>query len=108
MRRQCYGDLIQIVGSDHRWFKDRADPCTLLVFIDDATSTLMELRFMNPLPNAETLLSLIGDWIEDYKDNHPHSGLKWKLHREFIRAKTKTTYVSGETGAGSTVDIGHQ
>jgi len=37
-RRECYGELIQIDGSDHRWLEDRADPCTLLVFIDDATS----------------------------------------------------------------------
>ncbi|WP_027256271.1 ISNCY family transposase [Leisingera aquimarina] len=46
LRRECYGELIQIDGSDHRWFEDRAPPCTLLVFIDDATSTLMELRFV--------------------------------------------------------------
>lgn len=45
-RRECYGELIQIDGSDHRWFEDRAPPCPLLVFIDDATSTLMELRFV--------------------------------------------------------------
>lgn len=44
--RECYGELIQIDGSDHRWFEDRAPPCTLFVFIDDATSTLMELRFV--------------------------------------------------------------
>lgn len=41
LRRECFGELIQIDGSDHRWFEDRAPPCTLLVFIDDATSTLM-------------------------------------------------------------------
>ena len=45
LRRECFRELIQIDGSDHRWFEDRAPPCTLLVFIDDATSTLMELRF---------------------------------------------------------------
>jgi len=28
-RRECFGELIQIDGSDHRWFEDRADPCTL-------------------------------------------------------------------------------
>jgi hypothetical protein len=41
-RREHVGELIQIDGSDHRWFEDRATPCTLLVFIDDATSRLME------------------------------------------------------------------
>lgn len=45
---------------------------------------------VNPVPDAETVLSLIGDWIEDYNENHPHSGLKWRSPREFIRAKTET------------------
>jgi transposase len=44
-RRACYGELIQIDGSDHAWFEDRAQACTLLVFIDDATSQLMQLHF---------------------------------------------------------------
>ena len=45
LRRERFGELIQIDGSEHRWFEDRADPCTLLVFIDDATGRLMQLRF---------------------------------------------------------------
>ena len=45
-RRACVGELIQIDGSDHAWFEDRAPACTLLVFIDDATSRLMQLRFV--------------------------------------------------------------
>ena len=45
---------------------------------------------VNPLPDAQIVLSLIGDWIEDYNKNHPHSGLKWKSPREFIRAKNQT------------------
>ncbi|XUW93878.1 ISNCY family transposase (plasmid) [Burkholderia sp. M6-3] len=44
-RRACYGELIQIDGSDHRWFEQRAPACTLLVFIDDATGRLMALHF---------------------------------------------------------------
>jgi transposase len=44
-RRACLGELIQIDGSDHRWFESRAPACTLLVFIDDATSRLMTLHF---------------------------------------------------------------
>jgi transposase len=38
LRREAFGELIQIDGSDHRWFEKRGDACTLLVFIDDATS----------------------------------------------------------------------
>jgi transposase len=46
LRRENYGELVQIDGSEHRWFEDRGEPCTLLVFIDDATSKLMQLRFV--------------------------------------------------------------
>jgi transposase len=45
LRREHYGELIQIDGSEHRWFEDRGAPCTLLVFINDATSR-MRLRFV--------------------------------------------------------------
>ncbi|MEO1759080.1 ISNCY family transposase [Paraburkholderia caribensis] len=44
-RRACLGELVQIDGSDHRWFEDRAPACTLLVYVDDATSRLMTLHF---------------------------------------------------------------
>lgn len=45
-RRSCVGELIQIDGSDHDWFEGRGPKCTLLVYIDDATSRLMQLRFV--------------------------------------------------------------
>ena len=45
-RRACFGELVQIDGSPHLWFEDRAPSCTLLVFIDDATGRLGELRFV--------------------------------------------------------------
>ena len=37
---------MQIDGSEHAWFEGRAPPCTLLAFVDDATSRLMQLRFV--------------------------------------------------------------
>lgn len=46
-RRPCLGELVQIDGCDHEWFEDRGPRCTLLVYIDDATSRLMELRFVD-------------------------------------------------------------
>jgi transposase len=45
-RRDCLGELVQIDGSEHHWFEDRGPKCTLLVYIDDATGRLMELRFV--------------------------------------------------------------
>ncbi|SAL72979.1 integrase catalytic subunit [Caballeronia cordobensis] len=44
-RRACLGELIQIDGCEHRWFEARAPQCTLLVYVDDATSRLMHLHF---------------------------------------------------------------
>ena len=32
---------MQIDGSEHAWFEDRGPPCTLLAFVDNATSRLM-------------------------------------------------------------------
>ncbi len=45
-RRECVGELVQVDGCEHWWFEDRGPQCTLLVFVDDATSRLMHLQFV--------------------------------------------------------------
>jgi hypothetical protein len=45
-RRACFGELVQIDGSEHAWFEERGPVCTLLVYIDDATGMLLELWFV--------------------------------------------------------------
>lgn len=45
-RRAAYGELVQLDGSPHDWFEGRAPRCTLLNFVDDATSRLMHLSFV--------------------------------------------------------------
>src|SRR5216684_9300275 len=45
-RRDCLGELVQIDGSEHWWFEDRGPQSTLLVYVDDATSRLMHLKFV--------------------------------------------------------------
>ena len=55
-RRSALGELIQIDGCDHHWFEDRGPPCTALVFVDDATSRLMQLSFVP----AESTFSYFG------------------------------------------------
>ena len=37
------------------------------------------------LPDAATILRLLPAWIEDYCEVHPHSGLKFRSPREFLR-----------------------
>lgn len=46
-RRACLGELIQLDGSPHDWFEGRCPPCTLLAFIDDATSRIMDGCFVD-------------------------------------------------------------
>ena len=75
-RREAFGELIQIDGSEHRWFEDHGDPCTLLVFVDDATSMLMELRFFAPestfayFEALESYLGRFGRPVAFYSDKH--------------------------------------
>ena len=45
---------------------------------------------VTPLPDAQAVLDLVGEWIEDYYDNHRRSGLKMRSPREFIAAQTPT------------------
>src|SRR4051812_49754241 len=59
-----------------RWFEDRGPPCTLLVFVDDATSRLMALGFV---PSESTFayfevlrryLEAHGKAVAFYSDKH--------------------------------------
>lgn len=76
LRRESYGELVQIDGSEHRRFEDRAEPCTLLVFVDDATSKLMQLRFV-PSESTESYFAALRGYLSEhgcpvafYSDKH--------------------------------------
>lgn len=75
-RRECFGELVQIDGSDHHWFEDRGPPCTLLVYIDDATGRLLELRFVPSESTFDYFLSTkrylqrYGKPVAFYSDKH--------------------------------------
>ncbi|WP_312209033.1 ISNCY family transposase [Acinetobacter variabilis] len=55
--RDCFGELIQIDGSYHDWFKGRAAKCCLLVYIDDATGKLQHLRFCESESTFDYMIS---------------------------------------------------
>jgi hypothetical protein len=61
-RRPRFGELIQIDGSPHDWFEGRAPRCTLIVFIDDATSRLTALRFA-PVESGKAYLETLRDQV---------------------------------------------
>jgi len=75
-RRACFGELIQIDGSPHDWFEGRAERCTLLVFIDDATGKLVQLRFVDSESffgygqAAESYFKQSGKPVAFYSDKH--------------------------------------
>jgi hypothetical protein len=68
--------LVQIDGSPHDWFEGRAARCTLIVFVDDATSQLLALRFV-PAESTKAYLETLrgqvlthGRPLAFYSDRH--------------------------------------
>jgi hypothetical protein len=75
-RRECIGELVQVDGSEHWWFESRGPQCTLLVFVDDATSRLMHLQFVESestfayFQAARAYLEAWGKPVAFYSDKH--------------------------------------
>lgn len=75
-RRESFGELIQIDGSEHAWFEDRGPKACLLVFVDDATSRIVELRFcaaestFDYMHSARRYLERHGKPVAFYSDKH--------------------------------------
>lgn len=75
-RRDSEGELVQIDGSPHDWFEGRAERCTLLVYIDDATGKLLHLEFaksestLSYFKATKTYLKNHGKPLAFYADKH--------------------------------------
>lgn len=75
-RRACFGELVQIDGSPYDWFEGRAEACVLLVFIDDATGQVLQLRFVESesffsyAQAAEDYFRRCGKPVAFYSDKH--------------------------------------
>src|SRR5437660_5171401 len=76
-RRGDYvGEPVQVDGSEHWWFEDRGPQCTLLVFVDDATSRPMHLHFAESESTfayfhaARAYLEAWGKPVAFYSDKH--------------------------------------
>jgi len=86
-RRPRFGELIQVDGSPHDWFEGRAPACTLIVFIDDATSHLTDLALV-PAETTQAYmealqrhlarygrpLAVYSDKHSIFRTNHPDHG----------------------------------
>lgn len=56
-RRSNIGWLVQIDGSFHLWFEHRGKKCVLIVFIDDATSKILWLEFVESESTEALMIS---------------------------------------------------
>ena len=75
-RRSCRGELVQIDGSPHAWFEDRAPKSCLIAFIDDATGDLMQACFY-PVQSTQAYLHSLQCYVSAhgrpqtlYSDRH--------------------------------------
>jgi hypothetical protein len=64
-RRGRFGELIQIDGSPHDWFEGRSPRCTLIVFIDDATGRLVQLRFV-PTETTDSYMVVLRQHLQQF------------------------------------------
>ena len=64
-RRACVGELIQLDGSEHAWFEGRGPRCVLLLYIDDATSRLLDGEFV-PVEDTLTLLRATKTYLKHH------------------------------------------
>jgi hypothetical protein len=81
-RRECVGELVQVDGCEHWWFEDRGPQCTLLVFVDDATSRLMHLQFVeseSTYRNNHTLIGWTAQRPVPARNNHTLTG--WTCYK---------------------------
>ncbi len=64
-RKAVFGIMIQLNGSPHAWFENRGPKCTLLVFIDDATSKIVWLEFVKS-ESVKDVMTAARHYFEKY------------------------------------------
>lgn len=65
MRRSRFGELLQGDGSRHAWFENRGEECTLVIFVDDATSCLTAGKFV-PAETTEAYQDILEEHLNRY------------------------------------------
>ena len=98
-RRDCRGELIQIDGSKHWWFEDRGPQCTLLVYIDDATSELMHLKMVE----SESTFAYM-DATQEYIETHGKPVAFYSDKHSVFRNNTASAKGDGMTHFGRSME----
>ncbi len=63
-RRACFGELVQLDGSDHAWFGPEHPRCVVMVMIDDATNR-MQARFFEA-ETTHAAMTIFRQWVLRY------------------------------------------
>jgi transposase len=93
-RRAHFGELVQLDGSHHKWFEERAPKCCLMNMVDDAQGTTQSL-----LDEEETIFAAMGllwQWIDLY-------GIPQSLYTD-----KKNVYVVDEKTREKAADSGEE
>jgi transposase len=93
-RRAHFGELVQLDGSHHKWFEERAPKACLMNMVDDAQSTTLSW-----LAEEETIfaaMQLLWHWIERY-------GIPQSLYTD-----KKNVYVIDEKTREKAADSGEE
>lgn len=98
-RRECRGELVQVDGSDHDWFEGRGPRCTLLVYIDDATSELMHLE----MAESESAFSYMRA-TRSYLERHGKPMAFYSDKHSVFRNNNATADSDGMTHLGRALD----
>ena len=78
LRERCVGvgELVQIDGSPHAWLEARGERCTLILFVDDASSAIGYARF-EPVESTAAYLRALHSYVQRhglplalYSDRH--------------------------------------
>jgi len=61
-RKACFGELVQLDGSDHAWFGEDHGRCVLMVMVDDATGQTLA-RFFEA-ETTEASMTIFQQWTQ--------------------------------------------
>ena len=114
-RKSCLGELVQFDGSPHAWLEDRAPRCTMLAFIDDATSRILHMELAkeetteDSMKATKTYLENYGRPLELYVDrgkvfkvniNNPDDDKTTQYRRSLDELGIKVTYARSPQAKG--------
>ncbi len=63
-RKACFGEMVQMDGSEHDWFEGRRDRAVVMVAVDDATNRVLARFFEGE--TTEACYDMMERWLQRY------------------------------------------